>query len=122
MLSPSQITEVTTCSEVTQISMEDLVKHPMASAGPSGPSLSPMAWLLERARTTTRTHPPAIAGQIINELQVWIAVDDNQRSLEAERPNAPRHIQQYLAERRTFVDFCEHPIANRFQDAGISDP
>ncbi|KAK0101181.1 hypothetical protein ONS95_012838 [Cadophora gregata] len=61
---------------------------------------SPMAWLLERAATS-----PAKAGKPITEFEIWAAVEDNQRAVKVERSDAPVHVQQYLAERRTFIDF-----------------
>ncbi|PVH71564.1 hypothetical protein DL98DRAFT_596831 [Cadophora sp. DSE1049] len=67
---------------------------------------SPMAWLLERAGTAPVKAGP-LAGQPITELQLWITLEDNQRAVKADRPDAPVHVQQYLAERRTFVDFCD---------------
>ncbi|KAH6715031.1 hypothetical protein BKA61DRAFT_574505 [Leptodontidium sp. MPI-SDFR-AT-0119] len=58
------------------------------------PPMSPMAWLLERACGTPAS-AGSFAGKLVSELQIF----------EAERPDAPRHVQQYLAERRTYVDF-----------------
>ncbi|KAG4433466.1 hypothetical protein IFR05_011050 [Cadophora sp. M221] len=68
------------------------------------PSVSPMAWLLERARTTPAS-AGSFASQHASELQIWASVDDNQRAVEAERPDAPHYVQKYLAERRTYIDF-----------------
>ena len=65
-----------------------------------------MAWLLERAVTTPATAGP-MAGQPISEFQIWTSVEDNQRAVKAERPDAPSYVQQYLAERRTFVNLCK---------------
>ncbi|OWP01843.1 hypothetical protein B2J93_4693 [Marssonina coronariae] len=67
--------------------------------------MSPMSWMLARARTGARSHPPGLAGQPIKEFEVWMSVEDRQREVETERPSAPRHVQQCLAERRTFGDF-----------------
>ncbi|EKD16360.1 hypothetical protein MBM_05654 [Drepanopeziza brunnea f. sp. 'multigermtubi' MB_m1] len=64
-----------------------------------------MSWMLAKARTTARTHPAASAGEAVSEFQLWLAVEDNHIRVAKERPGAPRHIQQYLAERRTFGDF-----------------
>ncbi|KAL5319312.1 hypothetical protein ACEPPN_012363 [Leptodophora sp. 'Broadleaf-Isolate-01'] len=67
------------------------------------PLMLPMAWLLERACGTPAS-AGSFAGKLVSELKIWASVDDNQRAVEAERPDAPRHVQQYLAERRTYVD------------------
>ncbi|KAI6716454.1 hypothetical protein JHW43_001055, partial [Diplocarpon mali] len=94
-----------------------------SSCGPASPELgharhridavmakmSPMSWMLARARTGARSHPPGLAGQPIKEFEVWMSVEDRQREVETERPSAPRHVQQCLAERRTFGDFCTGP-------------
>ncbi|KAI9049653.1 hypothetical protein LZ554_006678 [Drepanopeziza brunnea f. sp. 'monogermtubi'] len=76
--------------------------------------LTPMSWMLAKARTTARTHPAALAGEAISEFQLWLAVEDNHIQVAKERPGASRHIQQYLAERRTFGDFWGHENVHLF--------
>ncbi|KAH7378128.1 hypothetical protein BKA64DRAFT_648844 [Cadophora sp. MPI-SDFR-AT-0126] len=76
-------------------------------------AISPMAWLLEHTGTTPAKAGP-LAGQLVTELQLWTALEDNQRAVKAELPDAPSHVQQYLAERRTFVDFWGSDELHRF--------
>ncbi|PBP17501.1 hypothetical protein BUE80_DR011735 [Diplocarpon rosae] len=72
--------------------------------------LSPMSWMLARARAGVRSHPPDLAGQPIKEFQVWMSLKDHQQQVQVECPNALPHVQQYLAECRTFGDFCKYPF------------
>jgi hypothetical protein len=67
---------------------------------------SKMDFLLAKAKTTKRSHPPQRKGEIVNAMDLFYSVYEHQSNISKTEPQTSRNVQLELAETNTFEEYC----------------